>query len=264
MGKELSIVMASSNSNYGGEVYREIETTPPSPEEKRVELSMFTLHEAFKNIDYEVIFVEWNRLEHRKPYKDYDFMKHPRVRVVEVPKEFSSNALGPDLQFHEMWAKNVGIRRASGDFILATNLDVLWLDTFTENLLEMWPMIAYRWTVNKPVLECGLDTGRIKEFCDNPSNRRNYDNNSNGDFTLLHRTGWYELQGYSIVLDAIAGCDMWHVKRAIEKYKRIFNLPFAIYHIEHPGRPLASGFGITNVSEDWGAPNEIFKETLSN
>src|SRR4029079_13248589 len=52
----------------------------------------------------------------------------------------------PRLQYHEFLAKNVGIRRASGDFVLTTNCDVIFsrhvLDTIERAALE--PRTIYR------------------------------------------------------------------------------------------------------------------------
>lgn len=260
---KLSLVMASSNSDFGNIIFRDPEPAVPTPEHKRLELCIYTLHEAFKAVDYEVVFIEWNRLEHRKPYREYDFMQHPRIRVIEIPKSFSEKVLGIDLQFHEMWAKNIGIRRAVGEYILGTNIDVLWLYPFKESFLESWPMVAWRWSVYHPVLDLGKDMDSLRNYCFNDRNRLDHDRNSNGDFTLLHKEGWERLQGYSITLEGWAGQDMWMVKRASDFYQRLYELPFPIFHIRHPGAPLASSYGVTNISPDWGAPKEDFSEWIN-
>jgi hypothetical protein len=47
------------------------------------------------------------------------------VRVITVPSDLHDtlNSTSPVLEFH---AKNVGIRRARGDFVLVTNPDILF------------------------------------------------------------------------------------------------------------------------------------------
>jgi hypothetical protein len=57
--KELSLVMATGPSDYGNSIYREVESAIPTPLKARTELSLYTLHEALKNIDYEIVVVEW-------------------------------------------------------------------------------------------------------------------------------------------------------------------------------------------------------------
>jgi hypothetical protein len=252
----ISLVMATRNDNYGGEVYREVEPTPPSKELDRMAMCLYTLHQAFSVINYEIIIVEWNRP--KESILDYSFIRDKHVRVIEVDEQFSNQVLGTR-PFHEFWAKNVGIRRARGEYIIATNPDVLWLTPIEKEMfVNQCPMRAYRWTVDRNVLNYDFDMLQIKNYCMNDTHRRNYDLNSNGDFTLLTKSMWDELQGYSIMLDQVAGCDMWHIERARRRFNRMETLPFDLYHIEHPGRPLASGYGFTSTSDDWGAPSEGF------
>ena len=49
-----------------------------------------------------------------------------RVRFIEVPPEMHARYdHGKALPLYQMIAKNVGIRRARGRFVLATNIDIL-------------------------------------------------------------------------------------------------------------------------------------------
>jgi hypothetical protein len=78
---------------------------------------------------------------------------------------------------------------------------------------------------------------------------------------MLSKEAWNEMNGYTVTEgNKIAGCDMWHVARAVNAFNQKHILPFPIYHIEHPGRALDSGYGITKLDDNWGAPFEVFPE----
>jgi hypothetical protein len=83
------------------------------------------------NLPSELIIVEWNpptdrsRLRHALRWPE-DFGPC-QVRFIEVPDELHGRYTHSDrLPLYQMIAKNVGIRRARGHFILATNIDILF------------------------------------------------------------------------------------------------------------------------------------------
>jgi hypothetical protein len=259
--RELTLVMSGSNDNYGGEVYREIETTPTSPFKDRCERCIYTIGESFKDIDYEVVYVVWNEDPNRESLLEWDFLRHPRIRLIVVPPEVAQT-VEPDRQFHETWAKNVGIRRAKSEMILCTNPDVLWLDPFPREVLNIDSvMIAMRWTLNRSIMDLALDMEVMRHYRENPATRRNPDWNSNGDFTMMPRSLWFQLQGLSTPRqDSIAGIDMTQVVRAREATGKMYHYPNNIAHIEHPGKPLASSYMQIIVQSDWGFPEHKFDE----
>jgi len=81
----------------------------------------------------ELVLVEWNPPADRPPLAEV--IRWPRsegwckVRIVEVPSELHSTLEHSDrLPLFQMIGKNVGIRRARGEFVLATNIDILFSD----------------------------------------------------------------------------------------------------------------------------------------
>jgi len=81
----------------------------------------------------ELIIVEWN------PPTDKPLLKEvlpqpPKdvpvsLRIITVPKELHDTYRFSDsLPLYQMIAKNVGIRRAKGEFVLCTNIDILFSD----------------------------------------------------------------------------------------------------------------------------------------
>ena len=84
-------------------------------------------------IPSELIIVEWNPLPDRPRLIDVlrwpDDLGPCEVRFIEVPPELHARyAHGAALPLYQMIGKNVGIRRARGQFVLATNIDILFSD----------------------------------------------------------------------------------------------------------------------------------------
>lgn len=261
---ELSLVLSIGNSDYGNKVYRDIEPAVSTPEKLRTEYFLFTMRQAFRNIDYELIIVEWLGEREGEPPSEWGFIKDDRTRVIKVPYSFTQQVC-PERPFHETHAKNIGIRRAKGRMVMGLNNDCLWLHEFSSSWLsaENEVIVANRPTVYATIMNVGLDIDKLKLFCSKPENIvHEQDLNSNGDFILMSQRNWFRLQGLSTPRgDALAGLDMWQVVRAeqlLQRRRLLYEYP--IIHIRHPGAPLESSFGQTIVSDDWGFPKEHFIE----
>ena len=81
----------------------------------------------------ELVLVEWNPPADRRPL--IEELKWPsdsgpcEIRIITVPRELHARLPhGDKLPLFQMIAKNVGIRRARGRFVLATNIDILFSD----------------------------------------------------------------------------------------------------------------------------------------
>ncbi len=84
-------------------------------------------------LNAELILVEWNPIEGKETLEKV--LKFPKdlgpctVRIIRVPKKFHDTFANSDkIPLFQMIAKNVGIRRAQGEFVLATNIDLLFSD----------------------------------------------------------------------------------------------------------------------------------------
>jgi hypothetical protein len=121
------VVVASRNDDHGGDLLQ------------RMQLFIDGLLEQTRKfkIKCELIIVEWNPPPDKpslfKALKWPNDSKTCIVRLIEVPPEVHNkfNHSG-QLPLFQMIAKNVGIRRAKGEFILSTNIDVL----FSNELME--------------------------------------------------------------------------------------------------------------------------------
>ena len=119
----LSLVATSRNDDHGGRLL------------PRMQLFVDGFIEQCKRhrLDAELILVEWNPPPERpRLTAALRWPSEPgpcRVRIIEVPPEVHRRFQFFDcLPLFQMIAKNVGIRRARGEFVLATNVDILFSD----------------------------------------------------------------------------------------------------------------------------------------
>lgn len=117
----LSIVIAARNDNYGGHFLHRVKT-----------FFLVLFHYIKKyNLACEIIVVEWNPPSGTKRlYQELQkILINPpvTVRLIEVPHKIHKTILNSDkIPIFEYIAKNVGIRRSRGKFILITNPDILF------------------------------------------------------------------------------------------------------------------------------------------
>jgi len=137
----VSFVVTARNDDHGGNLLH------------RMNIFVTTLlSQARKeNLSSELILVEWNPPPGRP--RLHEVLHWPRekgpcnVRVIDVPSEIHSRFLHSDrLPLFQMIAKNVGIRRARGRFILATNIDLLFSDQLMKFFAsrQLSPEFMYR------------------------------------------------------------------------------------------------------------------------
>tara|TARA_B100001248_G_scaffold243429_1_gene211718 strand:+ start:554 stop:1645 length:1092 start_codon:yes stop_codon:yes gene_type:complete len=115
----LSVVAASRNDNHGDRL------------DERTNIFIKSLAENCKKykILAELILVEWNQIPNTKTLSErLDLISNEYLnsKIITVNQDYHLKLQNSDrLQFFQMIAKNVGIRRASGNFVLATNIDVI-------------------------------------------------------------------------------------------------------------------------------------------
>ena len=199
----LSIVLTGRNDNFGGDFNQRL-------------LSALSYNHrllAAAGVDYDLVFVEWRPLAGRMLLADLIREQLPelasRLTAYEVDERYhDAFTQNPRLQFHEFIAKNVGIRRALGSYILATNTDI-YMSRDIVNLVAKQlfrPMVLYRAT--RLDLKSWLDGTNFDEAV--LTDRRNqaalnvlkppYLTNAAGDFLLLDRYSFHALRGFNEVV----------------------------------------------------------------
>src|SRR5262245_51828451 len=115
----LSVVMATRNDDHAGKPL------------KRLQAFVNTFDEQCRRagLDAEVIIVEWNPPPERRSVGSLlrlPFPSYCTYRFIEVPPAVHERLrFAGVVPLFETMAKNVGIRRARGRFVLATNIDVV-------------------------------------------------------------------------------------------------------------------------------------------
>lgn len=125
----LSIVAASRNDNHGEDMLKRMRMFVNGLIEQCNKYKLYT----------ELIIVEWNPPAETEPLhtvlpkpKTGDYLT---LKYITVPYELHCQyRFWKEIPLYQMIAKNVGIRRALGDFVLCTNVDLLFSNALFEIL----------------------------------------------------------------------------------------------------------------------------------
>jgi hypothetical protein len=124
----LSVVVATRNDDHGGDPLRRLQAF----------VNTFAAQCRRTRLDAEIIVVEWNPPADRP--RVAELLRVPAdapfaVRFVDVPSELHRMLRYADvLPLFQMIAKNVGIRRARGRFVVATNIDIIFSSELVDYL----------------------------------------------------------------------------------------------------------------------------------
>jgi len=137
----ISFVVTARNDDHGGNLlYR-----------MNIFVRALLCQARKENLRSELILVEWNPpLDRPRLHEVLDWPREKgpcNVRVIEVPSDLHVRFRHSDrLPLFQMIAKNVGIRRARGRFILATNIDLLFSDQLVKFFAshQLSPDFMYR------------------------------------------------------------------------------------------------------------------------
>jgi len=273
MGRDLyiSFVVVGRNDNYGGDFLHRINLFV------KVLLTLCEIH----SLNSELIIVEWNPPEDRPLLKDAitwpDVLgRHICVRIIQVPKHIHESLPNPaGLFLFEYLGKNVGVRRARGEYVLATNPDVIFseelikfiaqrrlsdrcfyridrcdvrtpvpadslqaiLEHCSSNIFRICTMLGTYQIGQKPSVYRRIRhlLGYIKNYPLRPAHV-----NASGDFFLMCREAWELLRGYPELekrgkSHQIDGLIVYMAQ--LRKLRQaIIGNPLRLYHQDH-GRP---------------------------
>jgi hypothetical protein len=222
-----------------------------------------------RGISYEYVLTEWAPDPQWPLLADLIAEALPETHglvtsYVVDPAYHQALTLNPRLPYMDYLAKNVAIRRARGRFILATNVDIYLgreaLDALASKAIE--PRTVYR-AVRR---DLKLGAEYVNPAWDVLEDPRNLESpprplkmplmlGGSGDFALLDRDTFHELQGFNEVYRlARVGVDANFLVKAYSS-----GLPFAdiggpVYHINHVGsyRLSQGAFAGREASAPWG------------
>ena len=110
---KISAIIISRNDNYGGHLN---------------ERAIYAINSAINTYD-EVIYVDWNSPTHSLLWDIKDNLQlKGNLKHFVIPPSAASQLTGYDPQAQlccEVLARNIGISRAMGDYIVSTNIDII-------------------------------------------------------------------------------------------------------------------------------------------
>lgn len=266
-----SVILASRNDNYGGNLH------------KRTTMALISLIE---NHD-EVVFVDWktkngegvisnikNNLPHTK-----------KLKYVQVPKEFLVEKY-PHLANYTMIesiSRNIALRRTENDYVISTNIDIVTtpLDdsVLRENVFYTVPRRDVEESLHLSFneyeslynhLSVNRDSFRAKERIGSETDKWSLINCC-GDYQIGHKNVWNQMKGFEESILFGCGIDTNVMKKA-SFYSDIQVLEHYIFHLNHgkngyrdedesvppmsDQNSIIRDFTETTNSDNWGMYNE--------
>ena len=232
----LSIIVTGRNDDFGGDF------------NGRFFRALRFNHEQLSaaGVTHEFVFVEWRPLPGR-PYlatlleSEFPGLGASELRSFVVDPDFhDAVSLNPRLQFQEFIAKNVGIRRARGEFLLTTNTDIYLsrgvIDVLSAGALERGTL--YR--AARHDLKSNSDVSLMD--WDVLEDERNWEmvnrikpplfTNASGDFLLLDADWYHRLRGFNEVYrTAKIHIDGNFCVKALSSGVRLVDIGAPVYHV---------------------------------
>ena len=242
---KLSAVVVSRNDNYGGNL---------------ADRATYCLNSLIDTFD-EVFYIDWNSPTHSLLYDIEDrLIKKGNLKHIVIPPDVASMLTNNDPQAQvccETLARNIGIRRATGDYIVSTNIDVIAprRDHLEKAINELdkntFYTISRRHVEWKDIEEFHggerkfSDWKNLRDHLIENSEERKYDEkvvdgddysiiNCCGDFQLAHKDIWNEIRGFEEELIYVLYSDTNVQKKAVKHgfdLKAIYSP--ALFHIFH-------------------------------
>jgi|WetSurSiteA1Bulk_404760.scaffolds.fasta_scaffold18124_3 glycosyltransferase involved in cell wall biosynthesis len=267
---KITVVIPTRNDNFGGNL---------------IETASYTLNTMSNTFD-EVILVDFGSDEPIYPVlAPLITNKRGNIRIITTPK------LGEEQTFSDILARNVGIRRATNDIILSSNVDIIPalpedfdFSQFDENvfyssgkyMLEHSLITSLRsqgksWEeIQKYLFQTRESYPRQGLFNDDPWSKVS----GCGDFQLGHRKIWFDdrVRGFEETLRFKDYTDTNLHKKIIANagYEVRVAMYFHVFHQSHidirgtakanDGQKAVHAFLQTSNPDTWGFSDMIFKE----
>jgi hypothetical protein len=266
-----TVILTSRNDNYGGNLH------------KRTTMALTSLIEHHD----EVIFVDWktnngegviSNIKHNLPHTG-------KLKYIQVPKELLKEKYPhiADYTIIESIGRNIGIRRASNDYIISTNIDIVTTPLDDSILNENTFYTVPRRDVDESFhlsfndyqslynsLWENRDGYRAKERFETDDDKWSLINCC-GDYQIGHKNVWNQMKGFEESVLFGCGIDTNVMKKA-SFYSDIKVLDHYVFHLNHgkggnrdedesvppmsDQKEIIRDFTQTTNSENWGMYNE--------
>ena len=266
-----TVILTSRNDNYGGNLH------------KRTTMALTSLIEHHD----EVIFVDWktnngegviSNIKHNLPHTG-------KLKYIQVPKELLKEKYPhiADYTIVESIGRNIGIRRATNDYIISTNIDIVTTPLDNSILNEKVFYTVPRRDVDESFhlsfsdyqslynsLWENRDGYSAKERLETDDDKWSLINCC-GDYQIGHKNIWNQMKGFEESVLFGCGIDTNVMKKA-SFYSDIKVLDHYVFHLNHgkdgnrdedesvppmsDQKEIIKDFTQTTNSENWGMYNE--------
>jgi hypothetical protein len=273
-----SIVVLAKNDNYGNNLTH------------RAKMSINSMVENFD----EVIVVDWKTRNRNTLLSTIiDDVPHlGKIKSIEVSNKLLREKYPNLYQWNilEAIGRNIGIRRATGDWVASSNIDIVTtpLDISQLNISEFY-------TTSRKDIEENFHLGQMDyEVLKNHlwENQNNYPGKPQidsptdkwslvvccGDFQIGYRDIWHKIKGFEESVLYGCGIDTNIMKKA-SSYAQLKILPYNVFHLNHGKvgerfdgevtppmsnqHTIIQDFDQTTNGENWGlAEEELIIETI--
>ena len=257
---DISIIVVGRNDNYGGDFSLRLKTT--------LDWNLKQLPNA------ELIYVEWNKIENKESDCIWIEKRYKNAKCYIVNNEIHTSInQNPKMPVMEYFAKNLGMRKATKDWILMINADCFVSYEVTKNMKRLNDNYVYgtnyisiKWD-EKPIEDYHLKSkNNIVASFAAPKNI----SAGVGNFVLTHRTNWIKATGYDERLTTVrAGVDA----NGLYQLLNLGLKPMVLgshYHLDHP-ESIIHGSNATHGNhqfdnipyknkENWGFNNYPLKQ----
>ena len=266
-----TVILTSRNDNYGGNLH------------KRTTMALTSLIEHHD----EVIFVDWktnngegviSNIKHNLPHTG-------KLKYIQVPKELLKEKYPhiADYTIVESIGRNIGIRRATNDYIISTNIDIVTTPLDNSILNEKTFYTVPRRDVDESFhlsfsdyqslynsLWENRDGYSAKERLETDDDKWSLINCC-GDYQIGHKNIWNQMKGFEESVLFGCGIDTNVMKKA-SFHSDIKVLDHYVFHLNHgkdgnrdedesvppmsDQKEIIKDFTQTTNSENWGMYNE--------
>jgi hypothetical protein len=257
----LTIVLTGRNDGYGGGDFT-------ARFFRTLRFNHDHLREA--GVSHEIVLVEWAPPSDRPHLIDLlaealpDVAAHAVRSYLVDPSYHEACTLNPRLAYLEYMAKNVGIRRARGAMVLATNTDIYLGRGIVMAMAGGTLGAGALYRAPRVDVKLGTDESRVDwSMLEDERNQhppRGYRpplySGATGDFVLLDRDSFQALRGFNEVYRlARVGIDVNFLVKAYASGYPIRDVGAPVYHTNHAGSyQMAKGAASEDAAAaSWGS-----------
>jgi hypothetical protein len=227
-------------------------------------------------IPHEYVFVDWAYDPSRELFARMLKRQFPWLHeCIAVDRTFQETTKkNPRMAFMEFWAKNVGIRRARGRFILTTNSDVFLSRGLIEWLANAKLAIDRCYRALRVDIKIDVTCKDVTHELLESAEAASYVNllvppyymNASGDFIMASREVWDRCQGFNeTIVHSKVHLDGNFCANAVRQHQIPLDVVGKIWHLEHKSSLNLSYnlYGLNNELAPWG-PDWDYTQTYRN